>query len=78
MAMLSAAGLATMPGAAQIPGAESAPAGDLDSVLPDQLLLKDYRPKSIYNIPVSEIKKAKYPAIDCHHHVPARNAGAAG
>ena len=72
MAMLSSVGLATSPGAAQIPGAESAPVGDLDSVLPDQLLLKDYRPKSIYNIPVSDIRKAKYPAIDCHHHAPAR------
>src|SRR4051794_14668446 len=35
---------------------------------PDKLLLKDYRPKSIYKIPVSDIKKAKYPILDVHCH----------
>ncbi|MBL0745302.1 amidohydrolase family protein [Chryseolinea lacunae] len=35
---------------------------------PDQLLLKNYRPKSIYNIPVTKIEKAKYPVIDMHSH----------
>ncbi|MGD0923215.1 MAG: hypothetical protein ABSA70_15845 [Terriglobia bacterium] len=39
---------------------ETVPA-DSAQVLPDQLLLKDYRPKSVYKIPVTEIKKAKYP-----------------
>jgi len=36
---------------------------------PEKLLLKDYRPKSIYNIPVSNIEKAKYlntTFIACH------------
>ena len=70
MTMLSGAGLAMRPAAAQSPAAD--PPADLDSVLPDQLLLKDYRPKSIYKIPVSDIRKAKYPVIDCHHHGPAR------
>lgn len=69
--MLSSAGLAMRPGAAQMRGA-APPADDLDAVLPDQLLLKDYRPKSVYKIQVSEIKKAKYPAIDCHHHVQSK------
>lgn len=32
------------------------------------LLLKDYRPKSIYVIPVTEIRKARYPVIDMHAH----------
>lgn len=32
------------------------------------LLLKDYRPVSIYNIPVTRIEKAKFPAIDVHSH----------
>jgi predicted TIM-barrel fold metal-dependent hydrolase len=72
MAMLSSAGIAMRPAAAQTPGAEPAPGADLDRVLPDQLLLKDYRPKSVYKIRVSDIKKAKYPAIDCHHHASAR------
>ncbi|HEY5748530.1 MAG TPA: amidohydrolase family protein [Chryseolinea sp.] len=35
---------------------------------PDQLLLKNYRPKSIYKIPVTKIEKAKFPVIDMHSH----------
>src|SRR6267154_4777832 len=38
-----------------------------------QLKLKDFRPKSIYRVPVTPIKKAKYPAIDMHSHVYARS-----
>jgi predicted TIM-barrel fold metal-dependent hydrolase len=40
---------------------------------PEQLLLKDYRPKSIYNLPQTRITKARYPAVDMHAHVYARN-----
>ena len=50
------------------PGASS-----LDQVLPDQLLLKDYRPKSVYKIPVSNITKAKFPIVDTHYHARARS-----
>ena len=39
----------------------------------DDLKLKDYRPESIYNVPVSNISKARYPAIDMHTHVYGRN-----
>ena len=35
---------------------------------PDQLLLKNFKPKSIYNVPVTKIEKAKYPIIDVHSH----------
>ncbi len=35
---------------------------------PEKLLLKDFRPKSIYNVPVTKIEKAKYPIIDIHSH----------
>jgi uncharacterized protein len=35
---------------------------------PETLLLKDYRPESIYKIPVTEIVKAKFPIIDMHSH----------
>ena len=38
----------------------------------NDLKLKDYRPKSIYNIPVINVEKAKYPAIDMHTHVYGR------
>lgn len=35
---------------------------------PDELLLKDFRPHSIYNIPVTKIEKAKFPVFDVHSH----------
>src|SRR4028119_35234 len=34
----------------------------------DTLRLKNYRPVSIYKVPQTKIKKAKYPAIDFHSH----------
>jgi len=39
-----------------------------DSSSPEELLLKDYRPKSIYKIPRTVVEKAKYPVIDMHAH----------
>lgn len=39
------------------------------------LLLKDYRPVSIYKIPVTKITKAKYPVIDMHSHTYALSEG---
>ena len=41
---------------------------------PEAILLKDYRPKSLYKIPVTEIVKAKYPIIDMHSHPYAKTA----
>jgi uncharacterized protein len=35
---------------------------------PETLLLKDYRPQSIYKIPVTNVAKAKFPVIDMHSH----------
>jgi uncharacterized protein len=35
---------------------------------PDTLLLKDYRPLSLYKIPVTQIPRAKFPIIDMHSH----------
>ena len=35
---------------------------------PETILLKDYRPQSIYKIPITVIPKAKYPIIDMHSH----------
>ena len=35
---------------------------------PEELLLKDYKPKSIYKIPESIIAKAKFSIIDMHSH----------
>ena len=39
---------------------------------PDKITVKEYRPKSIYKIPVTEVKKAKFPVIDVHSHVYAK------
>jgi predicted TIM-barrel fold metal-dependent hydrolase len=39
----------------------------------NDLKLKDYRPVSIYNIPVTKVTRAKYPAIDMHTHVYGKN-----
>lgn len=38
-----------------------------------ELKLKDFRPKSIYRVPVTTIKKAKFAAIDMHSHVFAKS-----
>src|SRR5215831_6404211 len=35
---------------------------------PNTILLKDYRPRSIYKVPVTRIEKAKFPIIDMHSH----------
>jgi predicted TIM-barrel fold metal-dependent hydrolase len=56
-------------GGAQTPTLPS-PNPATDSLLPDQILLKDYRPKSVYKIHASNIQKARFPVIDCHHHAP--------
>ncbi len=39
-----------------------------DRPIPEILLLKDFRPQSIYNVPRTIVKKARYPAIDMHGH----------
>jgi predicted TIM-barrel fold metal-dependent hydrolase len=39
---------------------------------PEELKLKDFRPKSIFHVPVTLIKKAKFRAIDMHSHVFAK------
>jgi uncharacterized protein len=41
---------------------------------PETILLKDYRPKSIYKVPVTQIDKAKFPIIDMHSHPYAKTA----
>ena len=41
-----------------------------ESGLQDTLLLKDYKPRSIFNTPQTRVLKARYPAIDMHMHAP--------
>jgi len=35
---------------------------------PNTILLKDYRPRSLHKVPVTQIEKAKFPIIDMHSH----------
>ena len=39
----------------------------------NDLKLMNYRPKSIFKIPITKVDKAKYPAIDMHAHVYGTN-----
>ena len=39
-----------------------------DEVSPEQILLKDYRPRSIYQVPETKVAKAKFPIVDMHSH----------
>jgi hypothetical protein len=39
---------------------------------PETILLKDYRPKSLYKIPITQVSKAKFPIIDMHSHAYAK------
>ena len=35
---------------------------------PGNILLKDYRPQSLFKIPITQIARAKFPVIDMHSH----------
>ena len=48
-------------------GSEGIPGG------PESLLLNDFRPESIFNVPVTRVEEARYPAIDMHAHTYARS-----
>ena len=69
----SAAGFAAAAEEAKAGAHADAPA-TTKTASPETLLLKDYRPKSIYKIPVTEIAKAKFPVIDMHSHPYAKTA----
>ena len=61
--------------AANLQGPHSATSGakkGLEESSPETILLKDYRPKSLYKIPTTEISKAKFPIIDMHSHAYAK------
>ena len=66
--MLSGAAVAARGRSVEAPQTPIPAATEQDT--PDKFLLKDYRPKSIYKVPITEIKKAKYPVIDVHCHGP--------
>jgi hypothetical protein len=66
MVLSGAAMAARVPEAAAQAAAQAAPEPGQDS--PDKLLLKDYRPQSIYRVQKSDIKRAKFPVFDVHCH----------
>ncbi|HEX7069977.1 MAG TPA: hypothetical protein VF190_04190, partial [Rhodothermales bacterium] len=39
----------------------------------EDLLLKDFRPQSIYRVPVADLQKARFPVIDLHSHAYAES-----
>jgi predicted TIM-barrel fold metal-dependent hydrolase len=45
----------------------------LSQTSPDDLLLKNYRPRSIFKIPQTYIEKGRFPVIDAHTHAYATN-----
>lgn len=45
-----------------------------DGSILDRLLLRDYRPESIYKVPQTTIRKARFPVIDIHSHAYAKDA----
>ena len=64
--MLSGAGVAAVGSSTQAQQANSP--SDADQDTPDKFLLKDYRPESIYRVPKTEVKKARFPVVDAHCH----------
>jgi len=47
--------------------------GQEESPSPEKLLLKDFRPQSVYKVPKTPIERAKYPVIDLHSHPYAKS-----
>ncbi len=54
--------------------AVAAGATDVDYHGADQVLLKDFRPVSLYHVPHTEVKSARYRAVDVHTHDYAKTA----
>jgi len=66
--LLSGSALAVRSASAQLQPPTASSHADLSKIPPDKLLLKDYRPKSIYKIPRTEVPRAKFPVIDVQCH----------
>ncbi|MCP5520787.1 MAG: amidohydrolase family protein [Verrucomicrobiales bacterium] len=59
---------------AVLPAAPADSPASTDSASPEGLLLKDYQPRSIFNVPETRVEKARFPVIDVHSHPYARTA----
>ncbi len=62
------AAMAVRQGVAQEEGAKQPLPAGVPLEEPENILLKDYYPRSIYRIPQTSIPKAKYPVVDVHCH----------
>jgi len=56
----------------QDPQPSSSDAKKPEPASPETILLKDYRPRSLYKIPITEVPRAKFPIIDMHSHAYAK------
>jgi hypothetical protein len=54
------------------PSGTSITTSQAERASPETILLKDYRPRSLYKIPTTEVPKAKFPIIDMHSHAYAK------
>jgi hypothetical protein len=52
------------------PGTKEVP----EKASPETILLKDYKPRSLYKIPITNVARAKFPIIDMHSHAYAKTA----
>ncbi|MFC2089566.1 amidohydrolase family protein [Bacteroidota bacterium] len=50
-------------------GCRQKPDPEKEQSVAETLLLKNYKPKSIYNLPETKVEQAMYPVIDMHAHV---------
>lgn len=69
--LLAAWGCAALSAAAAANGP-----GSIKGASPEELLLKDYQPRSVFNLPQTRVAKARFPVIDVHSHPYARTAAA--
>jgi predicted TIM-barrel fold metal-dependent hydrolase len=67
-AAVGAAEIITGPAEAQEKSSSHPAAPAPSEKSPETILLKDYRPKSIYKIPVTQVDKSRHPIIDMHSH----------
>lgn len=58
----------------QAPASSSDVEAAPEEASPETILLKDYRPRSLYKIPATDVPKAKFPIVDMHSHAYAKTS----
>jgi len=67
-----AAGVTPAWGIPLAPNQQDSGSSDAKQASPETILLKDYRPKSLHKVPITQVPKAKFPIIDMHSHAYAK------